>query len=135
MWCTSNPAQSRYVLRMFIAAMLCVLFSALAAVAFRLGHGHLAGAPAYLIAIVAALPIVGALAWTGAYLNEEKDEFQRNLFIQSLLGGIGATLATVTIWGYLEDFAHAPHLRLVWVYPLFWILVVAAFPIVWLRYR
>ncbi len=133
MWCISNPAQSRYVVRMFVAALLCVVFSSLAAVGFK--FWHLTGVVAWVVAAVSALPIVGALVWTGAYLNEEKDEFQRNLFIQAILGGIALTLATTTIWSYLEDFAHAPHLRLVWIYPMFWIFVVAAFPFVWLRYR
>jgi hypothetical protein len=133
MWCISNAAQGRYVVRMFVAAALSIVLSALAAAGFRLWH--LTGVVAWVVATVAALPIVGALVGTGAYLNEEKDEFQRNLFIQSILGGIAATLATTTIWSYLEDFAHAPHLRLVWIYPLFWIFVLVSFPVVWLRYR
>ncbi len=133
MWCISNPAQSRYVWRMLVAALLCALFSALAAVGVR--FGHLTGVAAYLLAILPALPIVGALVVTGAYLREEKDEFQRNLYIQALLGGIALTLSMTTIWGYLEDFARAPHLRLAWVYPLFWIFVLVSFPVVWLRYK
>ena len=129
----NNPAQRRYVVRMGVAAALCVLFALVAALAFR--FGHLTGIPAYLVAILPALPIIGALIGTGAYLGEEKDEFQRNLLIQSLLGGIGITLSATTIWGYLEDFAHAPHLDLVWVYPLFWVFVVLSMPFVVLRYR
>jgi hypothetical protein len=133
MWCISSPAQGRYVARMLIVALLCILFSSLAAVGFR--FGHLTGIIAWLVAAVAALPIVGALFVTGSYLTDEKDEFQRNLFIQAILGGIAATLATTTVWSYLEDFVHAPHLRLIWIYPMFWIFVVVCFPVVWLRYR
>lgn len=129
----SNPAQRRYVVRMGVAAALCIVFALIAALAFR--FGHLTGIPAYLVAVLPALPIVGALIGTGAYLGEEKDEFQRTLLVQSLLGGIGITLSATTIWGYLEDFAHAPHLDLVWVYPLFWIFVVLSMPFVVLRYR
>jgi hypothetical protein len=77
----------------------------------------------------------GSAGRDGAYLNEEKDEFQRNLYIQAILGGIAGTLAATTIWGYLEDFARAPHLRLIWVCPMFWIFVVAVFPVIRLRYR
>jgi hypothetical protein len=85
--------------------------------------------------VLPALPLIGALVGTGAYLTEEKDEFQRNLLIQSLLGGIGATLAATTVWGYLEDFTHVPHLDLILVYPAFWLFVAFSIPVVKLRYQ
>jgi len=133
MWCVANPAQGRYMVRMAVAAGLCVLFSALAALAFK--FGHLTGPLAWAVATLPALPIVGALVGTGAYLREETDEFQRNLLVQSLLFGIGGTLAATTIWGYLEDFVGAPHLRLIWIYPMFWAFAVASMPLVLRRYR
>jgi hypothetical protein len=129
----SNPAQRRYVIRMVVAAALCVLFSVVAAASFLLGH--IQGVLAYLVAVLPAFPIMGALVGTGLYLAEEKDEFQRELLIQSLLGGIGATLSATTIWGFLEDFTHVPHLDLIWVYPIFWLFVGLSMPFVWMRYR
>ena len=128
-----NPAQRRYVIRMFVAAGLSVLFAVVAAVAFR--YFHPTGIPAYLAAILPALPIVGAIVGTGLYLAEETDEFQRNLLVQSLLGGIGGTLAVTTTWGYLEDFAKAPRLDLILVYTLFWGLAGISYGVVWQRYR
>jgi hypothetical protein len=128
-----SPAERRYVVRMCVAAALSVLFSAVAALVFRLGHPH--GVVAYLVAVLPALPIMGALVGTGMYLSEEKDEFQRNLLVQALLGGTGATLAAITAWGYMEDFAHAPHMDLVWVYPAFWAFAGIAYAVVWRRYR
>jgi MFS family permease len=118
---------------MLVAAGLCVLFSAGAAFAFK--YGHVTGPLAWLVATLAAMPIVGALLGTAAYLSEERDEFQRNVLIQSMLAGIGATLAATTIWGYLEDFVTAPHLRLIYIYPLFWGFVVLSMPLVQRRYR
>ncbi len=129
----NNLAQRRFVVRMLVAAAFCVLFALMAALGFR--FLHFTGISAYLVAVLPALPIIGALVGTGAYLNEEKDEFQRNLLVQSLLGGIGVTLAATTVWGYLEDFARAPHLNLIWVYPLFWLFVAASIPFVIRRYR
>jgi preprotein translocase subunit SecY len=118
---------------MWIMAALCVLFSVVAAVGFRLSHPH--GVLSYLVAVLPALPIMGALVYTGVYLAEEKDEFQRNLLVQSLLGGTGGILAVTTAWGYMEDFAHAPHMDLVWVYPLFWLCAGISYGIVKARYR
>lgn len=129
----TSPAQRRFVFRMWIAAGLCILLALVAALAFRYGHLH--GIAAYPVAILPALPIIAAIIWTGVYLDEEKDEFQRNVLIQSMLGGMGATLAATTAWGYLEDFAGAPHLHLTIVYAIFWLFVVLAYPVVKLRYK
>jgi hypothetical protein len=130
---TSNSAQRSYVFRMAIAAGLCVVFTFGAAMAFR--FGHISGILGYVVAMLAALPIMGALVITGIYLTEEKDEFQRVVMIQSCLAGIGLTLSVTTVWGYLEDFTHAPHFSLVWIYPMFWIFTGLAIPFVWMRYR
>ena len=133
LFCTGNPAQRRYAIRMWVAAGLCILFAVVAAFSFRFGHPH--GVLAYSLAVLPALPIIGALIWTGVYLDEEKDEFQRNVLIQSLLGGMGATLALTTVWGYLEDFARVRHMDLVYVYAIFWFFSAISYPVVRARYR
>lgn len=128
-----NPAERRYVIRMWVAAGFCIVFAFVAAFTFRLSHPT--GILAYLVAVLPALPILGALVCTGVYLVEEKDEFQRNLLVQSLLGGIGGTLALITVWGYLEDFAKTPHLDLIWVYAIFWGFAGISYVVVRARYR
>jgi CDP-diglyceride synthetase len=134
MFCSiKNPAQRRFVVRCWLSALLVVLLAVAAAVAFK--WGHLNGVLAYPVAVLPALPIVWVLFETGRYLAVEKDEFQRNVLVQCLLGGIGGTLAATTVWGNLEDFAHAPHLHLVLVYLIFWIFVLISAPVVLARYR
>jgi chromate transport protein ChrA len=133
MWCISNAAQGRYLRRMVVAAVLCLAFSLAAVGGIR--HGHVGGVPAYLLAVLPAVPVAWTLVITGAYLGEEKDEFQRSVYVQAILLGIAVTLAVVTAWGYMEDFGRAPHLRLAWIYPMFWIFVAAAQPLVRARYR
>ena len=134
MFCSvKSPAQRRFVIRMWVAAGLCVLLAFVAALSFRYGHLH--GVPAYLVAVLPALPVIATLIWTGVYLEEEKDEFQRNVLIQSLLGGIGATLSLTTAWGYLEDFTRVPHLHLTLVYAIFWVFTAISYPVVKARYR
>jgi hypothetical protein len=71
----------------------------------------------------------------GVFLEEEKDEFQRNLMVQALLGGIGGTLVATTVWGNLEAFVHVPHLQSIWIYPIFWLFVGLSTPVVLWRYR
>ena len=129
----NNPVQRRFIFRCWVSGGLVVLFCIFAALVFRLGHPH--GILAYLVAALPALPIVWALIATGIYLDEEKDEFQRNMLVQSLLGGTGGILATTTAWGYMEDFAHIPHLDPMWIYPLFWIFAGISYGVVRRRYR
>jgi hypothetical protein len=134
MFCsTKAPEQRRRVRSCLISASLVVVLAIGATAAFRLWH--LKGLPAYAVAVLPALPVLWLLVEMGRFLAVEKDEFQRNILVQCVLGGTGGTLATTTIWGYLEDFAHAPHLDLIWVYPIFWLFVVASYPLVRLRYR
>jgi hypothetical protein len=135
MWClaSSNPVQRRFVIQMWIVAGLCILFALITSLAFRLGHPS--GLLAYPLAVLPALPIVGALVCTGTYLAEETDEFQRSLLVQAVLGGIGVTLAATTAWGYLEHFVHTPHFDAIFVYPIFWFSTALAYPVVRLRYR
>jgi hypothetical protein len=128
-----SPAHYRYVVRMWVAAAFCILFAFASAFAFRFGHVH--GVLAYAMAVLPSIPIVAALIWTGMYLDEEKDEFQRNLLIQCLLAGMGATLALTTIWGYLENFGQAPHMPLTFVYAIFWVATAVSNPVIRLRYR
>ena len=128
-----SPEQRRFVVRCWLSVPLIVVFSLAAVFSFRFGHLH--GPWAYPVAVLPALPIIWVLFETARYVAAEKDEFLRMLLVQCLLGGIGGTLATTTIWGFLEDFTHAPHLHLLLVYPIFWLFVTISFPVVYARYR
>ena len=134
MFCSmKTAAQRRYVIRSLEGAGLVIALAVGAAAAFRLGHLH--GPLTYVVAVLPALPIIWVLIETGVYLAAEKDEFQRNILVQCLLGGIGGTLAATTIWGYLEDFARAPRLDLILVYVIFWFFAAITNPVVSRRYR
>jgi hypothetical protein len=130
---TNNPAVRRYLWR-FAWAMffyvVCLIGSILAFV-----HLHPTGVVAYGLAVLPALPMIGMTVVVGLYLSEEKDEFQRNMTIQALLGGIGGTLSVVSVWGFLESFVHIRHLDLIQVYPMFWMFVFFSVVVVRLRYR
>jgi uncharacterized membrane protein len=110
-----------------------VFFSIVAVLLFRLLHLH--GVVAYLVAVLPALPILWVLTAVAQYLSEETDEFQRRLHVEYLLWAIGGTLSVTTVWGYLEDFVRVPRLDLIYVYPIFWLFVAVAMPVVNRRYR
>jgi hypothetical protein len=100
---------------------MCLYPIALIAVVHYLVESHTTGPVIYLLAVLPALPIIGSIVVVGLYIAEEKDEFQRRIMEWSLLWAIGATLATTTVWGFLEMFAHVRHITPFWVFPLFWV--------------
>ncbi|MGB9407088.1 MAG: hypothetical protein WCA89_06090 [Terracidiphilus sp.] len=130
---TSNPATRRYMRRFLVTMLFYALFLILAVWVFV--HYRPTGLLAYGLAVLPALPIIGMLAVFGLYLAEEKDEFQRSIFIQSMLWSTGATLAATTVWGFLENFVHVPHLQLILIFPMYCFFWGISAAIVMMRYR
>jgi hypothetical protein len=129
-----NPARDRMDDRtLFILMPLLVANIAMAFWGF--GYGHLRGVFVYLPAILFALLGVGFIVIFGLYLKEEQDEFQRAIWVQSLLWGIGATLTVITFWGSLVEFELVKGLKLMFVFPLFMLITVIARLVLRLRYR
>ncbi len=69
------------------------------------------------------------------YLREEKDEFIRTSVLESMLWGIGPTMAVTTVWGALEKFAHVRRLDMFLVYPIYCIFWIHAALMVRRKYR
>ncbi len=130
---TKNRAIQRYTTR-FIGAMLFYALFLIGTV-WCFVHLHPTGPLAYLLAILPSVPIIGILWIVGIYLSEEKDEFVRNLQIQSMIWSIGATLTVTSVWGFLENFVHVWHMDLYMVFPLFWLFVGVFTPVLKRRYR
>jgi hypothetical protein len=131
-----NPARYRMEDRvLFVLLPLMLVVFVLAVLGFGNGHLHVTGIVAYLLAIVVELPNVAFIVIFGRYLSEEKDEFQRNLLVQSLLWAIGATLTVTTFWGVLVMFDLVRTQKLVFVLPLFGLFFATAKLLLKLRYR
>jgi len=60
-----------------------------------------------------ASPMIAMILNIGLYLAEEKDEFQKSLFVQSILWGLGVTACVATSWLALGMFIHVPHMNFV----------------------
>jgi hypothetical protein len=128
-----TAANGRYVRRM--AIMLGFYMVSLVASISILRHLHPNHVATILLALLPSIAIVGTIAVVGLYLKEESDEFQRMLLIQSLLWGMGCTLAITSVWGFLEMFADAPHLPQFYVFVIFWAIVSFAGGLISRRYR
>jgi putative flippase GtrA len=130
---TSNPAVRRYLRRLLGTMLLYAASLAVAIVVFV--HFRPTGVPAYALAVLPAIALIGVLVVFGLYLAEEKDEFQRLIGVQSMLCGIGGTLAVTTVWGFLESFVHAPHMNPIHDFAIFWVFVGISLPVLQARYK
>jgi hypothetical protein len=130
---TNNPAVWRFTRRFIVLSLLYGVFSGLSAYGLLLLHPT--GIVIWLLAILPALPIGGAVLLTARYMAEEKDEFQSAVLVQSLLGGIGATLVVTTVWGFLENYAHFRRLDILMIWPLYLVFVCISYGLVKARYK
>jgi len=132
--CLANTAATRQYLRRFAIAMAAYIVLTMA-VSFCFRHFYPTGPLTYLLAILPALAIIAQIVVVGLYLAGETDEFQRNLFIQSVLWGLGGLLSLTSIWGMLESFTPIPHFQPIWTFPVFWCFVGLSSPFLIRRYR
>lgn len=134
MGCRSlTRAGKRYSGRVLRAMMVyaVTLFS----VEYAMKHLHPGFAGIVVLSVLPSLPIVAVLVIIGLYLREERDEFQRDLTMQTLLWGMAGTLAVTTTYGFIEQFAHVRHFVAYWVFILFWCFTGIARTAYSLRYR
>ena len=102
---TGSPAKFKFEDRiLFIIVPLYVLGGILDFWKSHYLHMHPTGALAYLCAFLNSVPMIAFIVVFGLYLAEEKDDFMRALWVQSMLWGIGATLTITTFCGTLANY-------------------------------
>ena len=95
-----NPPQARYVRRVLISMSLYLV--TLSSALHWVGRGNLTGPPAYLLAILPGLSVIGVFWAYGRLLIEETDEFQRLLLVRQSMVATAFALSIATAWGFLE---------------------------------
>jgi hypothetical protein len=130
---TPSAAAKRYRRRFTIAMGFYVLALTGAIVAWQALRPE--AALAYGLAILPALPLMGAIAAMGFYLKEETDEFERAIQAESALWATGGLLAVATVWGFLEMFGLVPHVQSWVAFPAWAIFLAPAQVIARRRYR
>jgi hypothetical protein len=134
MLCRVNTkAAKRYTRR--VAVTMSVYVIAIFLCTFALRHLHFGRPLTILLAVIPSLPIIAVIVIVGLYLKEETDEFQRALCVQTMLWGLGSTLAISSVWGLLELFVDIPHVPIFYTFPAFWFFYGVCKPFVRLRYR
>jgi hypothetical protein len=128
-----TKAERRYLYRLALTQLFYLVFLFIAVWTFH--HSHPTGLAVYFLALLPALPVVASFGIVGLYVSEQSDEFERSVTLQSMLWGLGIALSINTIWGFLEDYASAPHLSPVYTYLFFWIFMGLSQPIIRRRYQ
>jgi hypothetical protein len=101
-----SPALRRYVVRLFVLMSFYLITLFVAVKAFR--AGIVSGVPAYALAILPALPVIGVLWAVMRLLVEEPDEFIRLIHVRQCLVATGFCLTVMTIWEFLQNFELVP---------------------------
>jgi hypothetical protein len=84
-----------------------------------------AAMPGYLppiMAIVAALPVLGIFASWGRYLSDERDEYHQTMTLRRIAVATNATMGAAVVWGFLQAFGAMPLVEAYWI-PLVWVVI------------
>ena len=101
-----SPATRRYVTRTLVLMVIYLVTLFVAIRAFR--SDAVSGVPAYALAILPALPVIGVFWAVMRLLIEEPDEFIRLLHVRQCLFATGFCLTIMTIWEFLQNFDLVP---------------------------
>ncbi len=98
------PSERRYLVR--LAVSMALYMALLYPVNWAAHHGQMpAGYWLYAVAVLPALPVLGAIWAMMRFLTEEEDEYKRFLRVQSIIWATGLAIAIMTVWGFLQDLA------------------------------
>ena len=101
-----SEAIRRYIRRLVVLMAIYLVTLFVAVKLFR--AGAVSGLPAYALAILPALPIIGVFWTVMRLLIEEKDEFIRMVHVRQCLFATGFCLTIMTVWEFLQNFDLVP---------------------------
>jgi lipopolysaccharide export LptBFGC system permease protein LptF len=87
---------------------------------------HPSGGELYVLAAMPSVPILGVLFAVWVYLRDEKDEYQRDMMVKSMLWGMAAVLAMTAFFGFLRSFGWTGSVPPFTEFVTFWVLVALA---------
>ena len=128
-----DPAVRRYISRLVVAMVFYVAAIFLATWSFQHRHPH--GIPAYLLAMLPAIPLLAVIAIFGTYLTELRDEFIRTIMVHSSLWATGVTLAFASCLGFLQQYVGGFNLPMYYLFVLWWVAFALVQPLVGRKYK
>ena len=115
---TYQQAQRRFTATMMIA--MAIFLAASFAIARMANMAALPGWALWLMSLVPIATLLFAL-WAHWRFINQLDEFLRSIQIKAILLGLAVVMSLASSWGYLEAYADAAALPLLWINPIYWI--------------
>ncbi|WP_338241590.1 hypothetical protein [Aurantiacibacter hainanensis] len=112
-----RPEVRRYLLR--IAVAMVIYLGSLYAAEVLIEDGGLSGVPAFALAALPGLAFAAVFWILARLVVEERDEFQRLLYVRQMILATGITLTAAAVWGFLETYLPVPHIAAFW-WPTIW---------------
>lgn len=109
-------AHRRYMIRTFA---FMIPYVAINMAAIRGAFDDRTTPGSYLLGLAVAAPVIGQL-WATLALMHDADEYVRALTAKRFILASGGAMAIFTAWGFVEEYARAPHVPGYAVYMLFW---------------
>lgn len=109
-------AHRRYVIRTFAFMVPYVLVN-MAAISGAFDDRGRPGS--WLLGLAVAAPVAGQI-WATLALMHDADEYVRALTAKRFILASGSAMAIFSAWGFVEEYARAPHVSGFMIYPLFW---------------
>lgn len=110
---TKSLARRRYLQR--LAVFIAIYVVSLIGAKTLFEAYPMTGAPAWMLALVPGLAVVGYIYAIGMYVIEQRDEFVRMLMVRQMLIAMGLTLSVASVWGFLENFGLVGHVEAYWI--------------------
>lgn len=128
----ARAAKRRYTRDMAIAAAIYVAFVIAAVLVIRFVHP-----PQWATIVLALLPQAPALLMLRAYVIyvNALDEFQRRVQTEALMVATGVVVFGSFAYGFLEEWAGFPHVPLLWVFPVYSVVLAIANAVISRRYK
>jgi len=127
MYCDLSPEVKRRNRREMLRKFWPVyLIYVVATGMFMLIHPAYNSPLAYVLAISLALSCIGMIMTLAVVTTRQRDEFQKQLIIQSMTWGLCGMMSITTTWGMLEVVTDVRHLPILMNFPIFIVIMAAA---------
>lgn len=112
-----KPEVKRYLVRICLA--MAVYLGSLYAAEVLIEDGGMTGWPAYALAALPGLAFAAVFWIFTRLIIEERDEFQRLLYVRQVMVATGIALTAAAVWGFIETYLPVPHIEAFW-WPTLW---------------